>query len=330
MRGRITRRRALPGLAAVLAMPGAAGRAQEAAWPARPITLVVASAAGGALDATGRALQPKLAALLGQSVVVDNRGGGGGVLGVEAAARAPADGHTLLLGHLGVLVVNPLIRPEAGMDALALFAPVSLAVEVPSVLVVPAQRPWRSLREVIAAAKARPGALSWGHSGVGSTNHLSGALLDRAAGIETVGVPYRGGGPLALDLLAGRLDYSFVTSASVWPHLEAGRLRALAVPSAARGRFLPEVPTVEEAVGLPGFEVLNWYGLLAPRGTPAAVVARLNAAMRAALSDPETAAALERQGLEPRASGPEEFAALILAERETWGPIVRAAGVSAE
>ncbi len=323
----IGRRRAMLGATAFASAAPSTAWAADPVWPARPIILVVASAAGGALDATGRVLAPRLAALVGQSFVIDNRGGGGGILGVEVAARAPADGHTLLLGHLGVLVISPLIRSDAAIETLGVFAPVSLAVQVPSVLVVPAARPWRSLNEVLAAARVRPGALSWGHSGLGSTNHLSGALLDRAAGIETVGVPYRGGGPLALDLIAGRLDYSFATSASILPHVEAGRLRALATPSLHRTPFLPEVPTVAEAAGLLGFEVLNWYGLLVPKGTPAPILARLNTAMRTVLAEPETVRLLERQGLEPMPSSPEDFAALIVAERVKWAPVVRAAGV---
>ena len=317
---------------ALLALPIASPAAAQTdpAWPSRPVTLLVASAAGGALDAAARVLAPRLAVLLGASFAIDNRGGAGGALAVEAAARAPADGHTLLFGHLGVLVIHGLLRPAEAIDTLAAFAPVSLAVEVPSVLVVPEARPWRDLPALIAAARARPGALSWGHSGIGSTNHLSGALLDRAAGIETVGVPYRGGTPLALDLLAGRLDFSFVTSASVWPHIQAGRLRPLAVPSLARSRFLPEVPTVQEAAGLPGFMVRNWYGLLAPKATPAPVLAHLGAAMRAALAEPEVIAALDRQGLEATPSTAEAFAATILAERERWAPILTAAGVTVE
>lgn len=306
---------------------GSLAWAAEPAWPQRPITMLVASAAGGALDATARVLQPRLAALLGEAIIIDNRSGGGGVVAVEAAARATADGHTILLAHLGALVINGLIRGEGAIDPLLAFEPISLAVEVPSILVVPASKPWRSLQDMIKDARAKPGSLSWGHSGVGSTNHLSGALLDRKAEIETVGVPYRGGGPLALDLIAGRLDYSFTTSASILPHIEAGRLRILASPSLKRSAFLPDVPTVAEAAGLPGFEVLNWYGLLAPKGVSAAVLMRLNAAMRQMLAESEIIAALHRQWLEPLPSTPAEFTALIRAERVKWAPVVRASGV---
>jgi tripartite-type tricarboxylate transporter receptor subunit TctC len=322
----IERRAFLAVVGTVLASPTIL-RATEPSWPTRPITMVVASAAGGALDATGRVLQPRLSALLGESIVIDNRGGGGGVMGVEVTSRAAPDGHTLLLGHLGALVINGLMRGEGAVDSLAAFEPISLVVEVPSVLVVPAERPWRTLNDLIAAARAKPGALSWGHSGVGSTNHLSGALLDQTAGIQTVGIPYRGGAPLALDLVAGRLDFSFATSASIITYLERGLVRAIAIPSLQRSSFLPDVPTVAEAAGLTGFEVRNWYGLLAPKNTPAPVLTQLNVAMRRLLTEPETISVLRRQGLEPTPSSPEEFTAQIISERRKWAPVVRASGV---
>lgn len=326
----VTERRALlAAVGTVLASPGTV-RAAEPGWPSRPITMVVASAAGGALDATGRVLQPRLSALVGESIVIDNRGGGGGVMGVEVASRATPNGYTLLLGHLGALVINGLIRGEGAVDSLAAFEPISLVVEVPSVLVVPANRPWRNLNDLIVAARAKPGALSWGHSGVGSTNHLSGALLDQAAGIQTVGIPYRGGAPLALDLVAGRLDFSFATSASIVTHLERGLVRAIAIPSLQRSSFLPDVPTVAEAAGLTGFEVRNWYGLLAPKNTPAPILTKLNAAMGRLLAEPEITSALRRQGLEPTPSSPEEFAAQIISERRKWVPVVRASGVGVD
>jgi tripartite-type tricarboxylate transporter receptor subunit TctC len=286
--------------------------------------MVVSSAAGGAVDATARVLQPRLSDLVGGLIVIDARGGGGGVLAGEMVSRAAPDGHTLLLGHLGALVISGLIRGNGAINTLSAFDPISLAVEVPSVLVVPADRPWQNMNDLLATARARPGALSWGHSGVGTTNHLSGTLLDQAARIETVGVPYRGGGPLAMDLVAGRLDYSFTTSASIMAHLQAGRVRALAVPSLQRTPFLPQVPTLVEATGLAGFEVRNWYGLLAPKGTPEPIINRLNAAMRAALAEPETVAILGRQGLEPKPSSAETFVTLIAAEQTKWAPMVRA------
>ena len=314
---------------------GSLGWAAEPAWPLRPITMLVASAAGGALDATARVLQPRLAALLGEAIIIDNRSGGGGVVAVEAAARATADGHTILLAHLGGLVINGLIRGEGAIDPLLAFEPISLAVEVPSILVVPASKPWRSLQDMIKDARAKPGSLSWGHSGVGSTNHLSGALLDRKAEIETVGVPYRGGGPLALDLIAGRLDYSFTTSASILPHVEAGRLRVLATPSLKRSAFLPDVPTVAEQ-GMPGFEATAWFGVLAPAATPPAIIARLGAELDAIGKEAEFRSRIAGFGAEPPGltpdggSSPESFGVFLRAEIARWTDVVRRADIRVE
>jgi tripartite-type tricarboxylate transporter receptor subunit TctC len=317
-----TRRAIMAALAALPAMPSGL-RAQDAAFPTRTIRLLVGFAPGGATDGAARAVAPRLSELLGQQVVVENRGGAGGNIATEAAVRAPADGYTLLLGTIGPLIVNPIMDRNLPYDPLRDLAPVSTLVEAYGVLVVPAGRPWRTVADLVAEAKRRPGALNWGYSGVGTSGHLSGLLLDRVAEIDTQGVSYRGGAPLMTDLIAGRLDYAFSTAPTALPNVENGRLRALAVPTPRRVRALPEVPTIAET-GVPGYEVFSSYGLLAPRGTPPAVIERIAAAVRVALDTPEVIAALARQGLEAQPGTPEEYAAFLRAEVDKWAPLIRA------
>jgi tripartite-type tricarboxylate transporter receptor subunit TctC len=315
-------------LAALPAMPGAL-RAQDAGFPSRSIRLLVGFAPGGATDGAARAIAPRLSELLGQQVVVENRGGAGGNIATEAAVRAAPDGYTLLLGTIGPLIVNPIMERSLPYDPLRDLAPVSTLVEAYGVLVVPASRPWRTVADLVAEAKRRPGALNWGYSGVGTSGHLSGLLLDRVAGIDTQGISYRGGAPLMTDLIAGRLDYAFSTAPTALPNVENGRLRALAVPTPQRVRALPNVPTIAET-GVPGYEVFSSYGLLAPRGTPPAVIARIAAAVRLALETPEVITALARQGLEAQPGTPEGYGAFLRAEVEKWGPLIRANNLRAE
>ncbi len=317
------RRRALLAIAALA--PGAA-RAEEA-WPTRPIRVLVGYVAGGGVDITMRILAPRLSALLGQPVVIDNRPGGAGNLATELLPQSSPDGATLMVGTIGQMTVNPLLA-RLPIDPVTAFAPISLLVDVTNLLVVPADRPWRSPAELIAAAKAAPGRLNYGSSSVGSAGHLAAAMLDQMAGIETVHVPYRGGGQLITDLISGKLDFAFATAATTVPHVEAGRLRALAVPTAHRSALVPEVPTLAES-GVPGFDVVNWYGLLAPRETPPAVIGALNAALGQALRDPEVLEKLAAQGLEPLPSSPEAFRDFMQAEAARWARVVRAAGISA-
>jgi tripartite-type tricarboxylate transporter receptor subunit TctC len=316
------RRAVLAALAALPCAPGPA-RAQEAPFPNRPVRLLVGFAPGGATDGAARAVTPRMSELLGQQVVIENRGGAGGNIATEAAVRAAPDGYTILLGTIGPLIVNPLMDRNLPFDPLRDLAPVGTLVEAYGVLVVPAARPWRNVGELVAEAKRRPGALNWGYSGVGTSGHLSGLLLDRVAAIETQGVSYRGGAPLMNDLIAGRLDYAFSTAPTALPNVDSGRLRALAVPTPRRVRALPEVPTIAET-GVPGYEVFSAYGLLAPRGTPPTAVEKLNAAIRGALEAPEVVAALARQGLEAQYSTPEAYATFLRAELAKWEPIVRA------
>ncbi len=314
-----------PLLLAALSL-SASPAARAAAWPERPVRIVVGYVAGGGVDITVRILAPRLAALLGQPVLIDNRPGGAGNLANEIVARSPTDGYTLLVGTVGQMTVNPLMS-RLPVDPLQDFAPISLLVDVTNLLVVPADRPWTSVAALVAAAKARPGELTYGSSSVGSAGHLAAAVLDQAAGIETVHVPYRGGGQLITDLISGKLDFGFATAATTVPHVQTGRLRALAVPTARRSALVPEVPTVAES-GVPGFDVVNWYGLVAPRDTPAPVVAAVNAALLAALAEAPIIARLAAQGLEPLPSTAAEFQAFMVAETARWARVVQAAGMT--
>jgi tripartite-type tricarboxylate transporter receptor subunit TctC len=320
----MTGRRAL--LAALLAAPGLA-RAQ--AFPDRPIRVLVGFPPGGAIDTMVRIIAPRLGEVLGQAIVVENRPGAGSTIATEIGVRSPPDGYTLVLGTMGTMVVNPIINKELSYNPQTDLAPVALVADVANVLVIPPVRPWRDLQALVAAAKAAPGKLSWGYSGVGTSGHLTGYLLDRMAGIETLSVGYRGGAPLATDLLAGRVDYAFSTVASVLPQIREGKLRAIAVPTAARQPWLADVPTVAES-GIPGFASLNWGGLVVPRATPEPIIARLAAAVRETLADRAVVETMARNGLSPMIGGPEEFRRQWENDRARWEPVVRASGASVQ
>ncbi|MBR0672816.1 Bug family tripartite tricarboxylate transporter substrate binding protein [Neoroseomonas soli] len=321
----ITRRglAALP-LLATLPRPAAA---QGGEWtPNRPVRIVVGFAAGGATDISTRTIQPKLQSLLGQPIVVDNRPGAGGNLATETVVRAPADGTTLLMGTIGALAINPTLYQNLPFNPQTDLTPIAMAGSVLNVLVVPADRPWRNVADLIAAARARPDTLSYGSSGVGGAGHLAGALLDRMAEVRTIHVPYRGGGPLMTDLLSGKTDFAFSTAPTALPQVEAGRLRALAVVTPRRSALLPDLPTVADT--LPGYEVANWYALVGPKALPGNIVARLNAAMRETMEDPEVRANLARHGVEPLPGSPAELARFIREETAKWASIVRESGAS--
>ena len=301
--------------------------AQES-WPSRPIRVVVGFAAGGGTDITTRALAPRMQAVLGQPLVIENRPGGGGWPATEQVMRATPDGYTLMMGTIASLVIAPIMTAP-NFQAAEELTSIGLSVDVLNILVVPVDRPWRTAAELVAAARARPSTLAYGSSGVGSAGHLSGALFDQMAGIETIHVPYRGGGQLIADIVSGKVDFAFATAATTIPHIEAGRLRALGVPTAQRSRIVPDLPTVAEAAELPGFDVANWYALLGPRGLPQPIVARAHAALVEAQRDPAIAAGLAHHGLEPRVSTPAELHRFLREEREKWAPIVRASGANA-
>jgi tripartite-type tricarboxylate transporter receptor subunit TctC len=315
------------GLAAPAVLAAPAASAQDA-WPSRPVRVVIPFAAGGSSDLAARLLAPKVGAILGQQVVIENRGGGGGNVAAEAVVRA-TDGHTLLQGNMGLLAVNPTLYRTLPFEVERDFLPASHIMAVTNILVVPAERPWRSVRELVAALRAQPEGVRAGNSGPGSIGHLAVVLLDMLAGTRSVHVPYRGGGPMATDLIAGHLDYAFATTPTVLGAIQSGRLRALAVATATRSALLPDLPTVAEA-GVAGFDVNNWDSWLFPRGTPPAHVARMAGAIREALGDAELRAEFARRGLEPFASSPAELAAAIRAETARWAPVVRASGATPE
>lgn len=315
------RRRGLA--AATLCLPALRVTAQEA-WPNRPIRVVVGFAAGGSTDIFTRVLQPKLSAILGQPLIIDNRPGAGGNLATETVVRAPADGATFLMGTIGALAINPTLYPSLPFDPGADLVPVGMAGNVLNVLVVPAARPWRSVADLVAAARAAPETLTYGSSGIGGAGHLAGALLDQLAGVRTIHVPYRGGGPMMTDLVGAKVDFAFSTAPTALPQVESGRLRLLAVPTARRLPALPDAPTVAET--LPGYEVANWYAMLGPKGLPGPVTERMNAALRETLTDPAVRRNLESQGVEVTPSTPDELARFIREETAKWAPIVRATG----
>lgn len=298
-------------------------------YPSRPIRLIVPFPPGGSTDILARALGDKLAQGLGQPVVIDNRPGAAGSIGAEAAARAAPDGHTLMMGHLGTLAVNPAIYKSLPYDPVKSFAPVSLMAIVPSVLVVNPSLPVTSAAELIAYARAHPGKLAYGSAGNGSTSHLTTEYFKLVTGTDILHVPYKGVGPMLTDLVSGQLSVGLNGAPSVMMHINSRRLRALAVTSLKRLDALPQVPTLDEA-GVRGFDASGWYGVVAPAGTPQAIVTRLNAEVGRAMQTPELRARLDSEGALPAAGTPEEFAALIRAEIARWETVLKRAGVQAQ
>jgi tripartite-type tricarboxylate transporter receptor subunit TctC len=303
-----------------LALPGIA----RAAWPDQPIRLVVPFAPGGATDLTARALAEGLAPRLGQPVVVTNVAGAGGNLGAEAVARAAPDGNTLLFSTPGPLAINAALYPRLAYDPAA-FSPVSLGVIVANVVLVPATSEARSLAELIALARQRPGAIAYASAGVGTTSHLAAELLKAEAGLDLLHVPYRGTAPALTDLIAGRVQLQIDGVSAALPHLRAGTLRGLAVTSAARWFALPELPTVAEA-GLRGFEAVAWGAVVGPPGLPDAIAQRLSAEIGAALRTPEAVARMRALGAEPAPGMPAELATHVLTERRKWSAVVQRSG----
>ena len=318
----MNRRPLLAGLGAVLL----ARPALAQSWaPTRAVTLVLGFPPGGASDAAVRIMQPDLQAALGQSVVVDNRAGAGGNLGAQAVARAAPDGTTIGSANMGTLAVNPALVRNMGFET-ADLAPVSMIFNAVNVLYVPADRPWRSVAELVAAAKARPEAITYGTGGVGSPGHLCGILLDHIAGTKTVPVPYRGGGPQILAAVAAEHDFGFSPLGTVLGHFQAGTLRALGVATKARAPELPEVPSMAQA-GLADYEVLNWDGIIVPRATPAPIRARIGDVVRATLADPGVVAEFARRGLTPWPTTDAAMAAQLAADAAKWQPLIRGAGI---
>lgn len=299
------------------------------AWPAKPITIVVAFSAGGNNDLRARQLGIPVSAALGEPVIIDNKPGASGNIGHEFVARASPDGYTLGIGAMGPLAVNPSIYSKVSFDPLKDFTPIVLIEKAPLVLVTRADKPFKSLKDVVNAAKANPGKLTIGNAGPGGAHHLSGELFKQAAGIDVLAVPYKGGGPASTALLAGETDLMFEQTYAALPSIQAGKTRALAVTSARRLPSLPDVPTMTE-LGYPQVVVSNWLGLVGPKGLPAPTVARLNEVVNKALASADLREKITGPGNEVGGGTPQEFAAFIAAENQRWAALVKKANIRIE
>jgi tripartite-type tricarboxylate transporter receptor subunit TctC len=300
----------------------------QASYPTRPVRIIAPSAAGGAADTVARIVAPLLAERIGQPVVVDTRPGAGTIVGTDAAAKSAPDGHTLLIG-LPALAINPSIYQTLPYDGLRDFAAITQAVSQPNLFVVHPSLPAKSVKELIALARARPGELVYASSGVGASSHLTIELFLLMTGTRMLHVPYKGPGPGVIDLIAGRVTLAAPSTIATLPHVRSGRLRALAVTTAKRVAGLPDIPSVAEA-GVPGYESVSWFGFVAPAGTPKDIVARLHREIVAILRTPEVSERFAREGTEVVAGSPEEFARYIGAEAVKWAKVVRSAGIKPE
>ncbi|MGH8616723.1 MAG: Bug family tripartite tricarboxylate transporter substrate binding protein [Burkholderiales bacterium] len=297
-------------------------------FPTKPIRLVIPYTPGGPTDLVGRALAQRLQAVLGQQVVVDNRAGGGGVIAVEIVAKAAPDGYTLLLGTPGQLVLLPLLEAKLPFDAQRDFMPVTKVVDSPQVLFAFAKFPPNNVAELVAYAKQRPGQISYGSVQTGGTGHLGMELLKQATGIDMVHVPYKGTAPALTDLIAGRIQLMFSSLPSVQQHVQAGRVKLLATGARTRTDAIKDVPTVGETI--PGYDLVTWYGIFAPRRTPAPVIGRLHAELLTILKSPEIAQLFAATGVEPAWTTPQELQAYMQAETERWRKVIRTAGIRLE
>lgn len=315
--------------AAALALACSAAFAQQPAWPTRAVTLVVPFAPGGGTDIAARAVASKLQQKWGQPVLVENRGGAGGLVGADAVAKAKPDGYTLLVGNLGTQSINPALYKKMPYDAETAFAPVSLLCELPFVMLVRPTLPARTVQELVAQAKKDPGKFTFASSGPGGSPHLTGEMLQIAAGVKFVHIPYKGGGPAMGDLMAGHVDMLFASALESVGHVKAGKLRAMAVTGKQRIAVLPDVPTVAES-GYPGFDSGSWVALLAPAGAPAALVERIAADVKEAVAAPDTAQALAAQGAVPRSSTPAELQSLVRSELKRYTQLINERGIKAD
>jgi tripartite-type tricarboxylate transporter receptor subunit TctC len=321
-------RRQLALLATALAAPRIA--VAQDAWPNRPVRVIVPFTPGGSTDILARALSAELQDTLGQPFVIENRGGAGGTLGSEVVARAAPDGYTLMMGHIGTLAVNPSLYRNLTYDTVTSFQPIVLVAIVPNILVVnPRKVPAANVQEFIALAKRQPGGLTYGSGGNGSAAHIAAVAFSDATGIEMTHVPYRGTGPMMTDLIAGTIDLTMTGGPPALPPVRAGQLKALGVSSLTRLSSAPTIPTIAEQ-GVPGFDATQWYGLVAPAGTPRAIVDRINAESAKILQGAKLRPRLEGEGADPAPGTPEQFRDLIVAERQRWGELIRRANVRAD
>ena len=314
--------------AVILALVSTCAQAQDG-FPNRSLRMVVPFAAGGVTDIVARSIAPKLGEALGQAVVVDNRGGAGGTIGADMVAKAAPDGYTLVVATISTHAVGPSVFRNLSYDPLRDFAPVSQVATTPNVIATGASQPMRNMAELVALAKTQPGALSYGSSGAGSWNHLAGEVLNRAAGVDIVHVPYKGIAAGYPDLLSGRIHFIFDSLLPLSSYVKNGQMRLLAVTDAKRTAFAPEVPTVIEA-GFAGYEFSQWIGVLAPAKTPPAVIARLHAEIAKVVRQPDVQAALAARGAEVIGNSPAEFERSIRADLARYGKAAKDAGVSIE
>jgi tripartite-type tricarboxylate transporter receptor subunit TctC len=314
--------------ALLVLIAGAAVSAHAQPYPAKPLRLIIAYAAGGGTDTLGRVFAQKLTEGLGRQIIVDNRPGANGNIATELAVNAPPDGYTLIMGNIGPIGVNPHLYKLA-FDPLRDLAPVTLIATAPLLVVVHPSLPVNSLKELIALAKRQPGKLSYSSAGVGSSNHLAGALFNIEAGVDVMHIPYKGASPALIDLIAGQVQLSFQTLPSVSPNVRAKRLKPLVITSKQRAPTFPEVPTSAEA-GLPAFEVSAWYSLLVPGGTPRPIIDRLNAETLKALKQKDVIERLQVEGAEAAGTTPDEFAEFMRAESAKWARVVKLSGMKAD
>ena len=318
----------LPGLAA-LSLTLATALPAMAEFPERPIRIIVPYPPGGTSDLPARAVAPRLGERLKQTVVIENRAGAGGVIGSQVVAKSPADGYTLLLGTIATHGILPVLQKPAPYDAVKDFAPVTLVASTPNVLVANPTAPVRNLAELLALARAKPGGVNFGSTSLGGSPHMSGELLKTMAQVDIVHVPYKGGGPMLIDLMGGQIPVGFDNLPSSMNQIRAGKIRALAVTTAKRWPSAPEIPTMAEA-GVPRYEATAWFGLLAPANTPKPIVELLQRHVAAILRQPEVEKMLLEQGAEAVGNTPDEFARLIAAELQKWDKVVAATGVKLE
>ena len=299
-----------------------------AQYPSKPVTIVVGFEPGGGTDTTARIVQGPLGEQVGQQIVVENRAGAGGNIAVDYVAKQAPDGYTIVLANVGALAVNPHIL-KTPYDPLKDLVPISMAAVFANVLVVQPNIGINSVADYVKAAKEKPGTITYASSGIGGAGHLAGELLRGMAKIDIVHVPYKGGGPAMQGFLGGQVASFFATPVSSISQIRAGKAKAVATTGTKRAALMPDVPTIAES-GYAGYEALNWYGFLAPKGTPREIVERLNKELVKALANPQVVSAMNKTGVEPQSSTPEEFAAYIKREYDTWGKVVKEAGIKAQ
>ena len=315
-------------LTAIVLIAAAVSAAAQT-YPSRPIRLIVPFPPGGSTDTYARIIARRLAETLGQAIVIDNRPGAGGALGAELAAKAAPDGYTIWIGQDGNLALGPAMRAKNNYDPVRDFSPITLLVKTPQVLVVNEGSPIASVKDLIAAAKKNPGALTYGSAGLGTTGHILGVYFNQAAGIDVTHVPYKGAAPAMFDLRGGRITYLATSMPAVVQFAREGRIRVIATSGLQRARLMPDVPTVAES-GFPNFETIIWHGMLAPAKTPREVITRLHREIMAVLAMPDIQKLLLAEGGELSPSTPAEFAAFLRSEVAKWAKVIRQAGITAE